>query len=169
MKINVPLQAGFLPDRYTKHADAANKVGTYPVVSFPIEFQEVPSEAASLAVTLLDPDSIPVCGFEYIHWVVANLDPQLTELPADASQSGAVAMTYGNNSLAGGLLHVTDQQLNRHYLGPTPPDQPHHYRLTVYALDQKLALPDGFWLNQLESKLPGHVLATATAILPVKN
>ncbi|USS89257.1 YbhB/YbcL family Raf kinase inhibitor-like protein [Fructilactobacillus cliffordii] len=169
MKINVPLQAGFLPDQFTKHADASDKIDQHPVVSFPIEFQDVPENAASLALTLIDPDSIPVCGFAYIHWVAANLDSSLTELPTDASQSGKIPMTLGNNSLAGGLLHVTDEQLNRHYIGPTPPDQPHDYHLTVFALDQKLDLPDGFWLNQLEKKMTGHVLAQATTVLPVRN
>ncbi|USS88389.1 YbhB/YbcL family Raf kinase inhibitor-like protein [Fructilactobacillus hinvesii] len=170
MKINVPLQACFLPDQYTKHAATTAKVDNkYPVVSFPIEFKDVPEQAQSLALTLIDPDSIPVCGFAYIHWVAANLDPRLTKLPENASQSGVVSMTFGNNSLAGGLLHVTDERLNRHYVGPTPPDQPHDYQLTVTALDQKLDLPDGFWLNQLEQQMTGHVLAQATAVLPVHN
>ncbi|WP_054690109.1 YbhB/YbcL family Raf kinase inhibitor-like protein [Fructilactobacillus florum] len=169
MKIQVPLSNGYLPDAYTKHASAKYQLHHHPITSFPITFEDVPKTAVSLALVLLDDDAIPVCGFTYIHWVAANLPATLTELPENASQSDIVAMTHGNNSLAGNLVQETDPRLFQHYLGPMPPDKEHQYQLTVYAVDQKLPLTDGFWLNQLYQQLEGHVLASASIKLPVKN
>ena len=42
MKISVPLQNGWLPDRYTKHANDSDKIDGRPYVSFPINIEEVP-------------------------------------------------------------------------------------------------------------------------------
>ncbi|CAM2815180.1 YbhB/YbcL family Raf kinase inhibitor-like protein [Fructilactobacillus fructivorans] len=169
MKINTPLQNGFLPDKYTKHAQPDEMLDGHPVISFPIKISDVPSDAKSLVVMLLDDDSIPVCGFTYIHWVAANIDPDVSEIPENASQDRSINMTLGKNSLAGGLVNVTNPKLNQHYVGPTPPDKPHDYQLHVYALDQKLNLSDGFWLNELKQKMSGHIVASAEQILPVKN
>lgn len=169
MKISVPLENGWLPDRYTKHASAADKIDGRPYISFPINLENVPDNAKSLALVMTDADAIPVCGFTYIHWVAANLDPKTTLIPENASHAELIPMTFGHNSLAGQLLNVQDPMVNEHYVGPTPPDQPHNYQLTMYALDQKLALQDGFWLNELEKSSKGHVLAQASVSLPVKN
>jgi phosphatidylethanolamine-binding protein (PEBP) family uncharacterized protein len=35
----------------------------------------------------------------------------------------------------------------------------------VYALDTKLPLTDGFWLNQLMDAMDGHILAEATQVV----
>ncbi|MDN4462159.1 YbhB/YbcL family Raf kinase inhibitor-like protein [Fructilactobacillus sanfranciscensis] len=169
MKISVPLQNGWLPDRYTKHANDSDKIDGRPYVSFPINIEEVPTNVQSLALVLTDDDAIPVCGFTYIHWVAANIDPKTTLIPENASHAELIPMTYGHNSLAGQLLDVQDPMVNEHYVGPTPPDKPHDYHLTLYALDQKLTLKNGFWLNELEAASTDHVLAEANAILPVKN
>lgn len=169
MKISIPLETGWLPDRYTKHASTADKIDGRPYVSFPIQIKDVPTKAQSLALVLTDADAIPVCGFTYIHWVAANLEPTTTLIPENASHAELIPMTYGHNSLAGQLLNVQDPMVNQHYVGPTPPDKPHNYQLTMYALDQKLDLQDGFWLNELEKASKGHVLAETNVSLPVKN
>lgn len=169
MKISVPLNNGWLPDRYTKHADSVAKIDGLPYISFPINIEGVPTKAKSLALVLTDDDAIPVCGFTYIHWVAANLDPNITIIPENASHEESISMTLGHNSLAGQLINVQDPIVNEHYVGPTPPDQPHNYHLTMYALDQKLNLKDGFWLNELKLASKGHVLAEANVSLPVKN
>nr|WP_297405972.1 hypothetical protein [uncultured Cetobacterium sp.] len=36
-----------------------------------------------------------------------------------------------------------------HYGGPAPPDKEHTYSITFYALDTKLELESGFYLNEL--------------------
>ncbi|GAA3606480.1 YbhB/YbcL family Raf kinase inhibitor-like protein [Secundilactobacillus similis] len=165
MKINVPTDNGFLPDIYGKFAPDDQKMGGNPVRSFPIQFSEVPANTATFAVTMIDHDAIPVGGFTWIHWVAANLPGTLTELPENASQSGAVAMTFGKNSNAGALVGGTNPLVTERYTGPLPPDQDHRYTITVYALDTKLPLTDGFWLNQLMDAMDGHILAKATQVV----
>lgn len=170
MKISVPLVQGLLPKKYGKFAPLDELMdGSNPTKSFPITIQDVPALTKSLALTFLDPDSIPVCGFEWIHWSAANIDPRITQIPEDASQHPLPQMIQGKNSFAGSLLGETNPQLNQTYHGPTPPSGIHQYELRVYALDQVLQLNDGFWLNELLHAMTGHVLAHQKLILPYRG
>ena len=47
------------------------------------------------------------------------------------------------------------------YGGPAPPDKPHTYITTVYALDYRPELDEGFSQDELLLAIDGHVLATA--------
>ncbi len=47
-----------------------------------------------------------------------------------------------------------------------PPDKTHYYTLTVYALDTKLDLKDGYWLNDFLRKMEGHIVDSATISVP---
>ena len=114
------------------------------------------------------PDSIPVCGFSWIHWSGANLPAEVLELPANASQQPPVAFLQGKNSTISSFIGETDPTIYEHYVGPTPPDQLHRYELRVYAVDQILPLTNGFWLNELQHALTGHILAHAKIILPYR-
>ena len=67
----------------------------------------------------------------------------------------------GVNSFASALQGY-DPQRNSCYGGMTPPDCPHTYELHVYALDTKLELEAGFYMNELYWKMQGHILAQAT-------
>ncbi|GAX06401.1 phosphatidylethanolamine-binding protein [Secundilactobacillus pentosiphilus] len=165
MQIKVPVQNGLLPDIYGKYAPEKYRINNGPVRSFPIEIKDTPAGTKTYAITMIDHDAIPVSGFTWIHWVAANLPGDLTTIPENASQSGEVAMTFGNNSSAGRLVHSQDQQTSQHYTGPVPPDKNHRYTVTVYALDDKLPLEDGFWLNELHDAMKGHVLAEATQVV----
>lgn len=165
MKISVPVKSGHLPDVYGKFAPESEKHNGAPVRSFPITIKDAPEETVTYAVTVLDHDAIPVGGFTWIHWVVANIDGSLTEIPDNASQSGDIAMTLGKNSTAGSLVGNADPQTNQHYVGPQPPDRDHRYTVTVYAIDEKLPLFDGFWLNQMMDAMHDHILAKASTIV----
>ena len=44
----------------------------------------------------------------------------------------------------------------------SPPDGPHIYELTIYALDCFLELSNGFYMNEMFRKMDGHVLESAT-------
>lgn len=169
MKINVNLSNGFLPDEYTLHCNDEDKKNGMPIKSFPIEIFDVPKKAQSLSLILLDDDSIPVCGFTYIHWVMANIDPTTSLIPEDQSQKAIIQATNGKNSLAGKLVNVTDKILNEHYIGPKPPSGIHDYQLEVIALDQQLDLNDGFWLNEMKHQMKDHILASAKMTLPTKH
>ena len=52
------------------------------------------------------------------------------------------------------------------YCGPQPPDKTHVYTLTVYALDCKLGLSEGYYLNEFRRAIEGHVLAKSVVELP---
>ncbi|CAH1855546.1 YbhB/YbcL family Raf kinase inhibitor-like protein [Convivina intestini] len=150
MKINVPLEKGYLADQYAKYAPATQKIDGYPSQSFPIEITNLPVDTRFLAWTLVDFDSIPVMGFTYIHWIAANYPVLGSEalIPANLAQEGE-NFTRGQNSLYSQYVDVDNPQIINNYIGPMPPDKDHNYTLTVYALKQALPLPDGFFLNEL--------------------
>lgn len=168
MKVQVPLTKGLLADKYSKYASPADILGDQPIVSFPIKITDAPKDAKSLALTLVDWDAIPVSGFMWIHWIAANISPDVTEIPENNSQKPKVPMFQGRNSTAGGLIGNNDPVTAWHYNGPTPPDKTHNYHLSVYALDTELPLKDGFWLNELQDAMRGHILETAEFVIPAR-
>ena len=159
MKVSIPLENGYLPDRHGKYAPADLMVDQHPCVSFPIEISEVPPEAQSLAVTFVDYDAIPVGGFCWIHWLACNIAPETTLIPDNASALESIPMVQGTNSdwspLAG--AHTNPAIIQR-YAGPFPPDQDHEYTLEVYALNTKLDLEEGYYLNEFRKAIRGHVI-----------
>ncbi|EEI70712.1 MAG: YbhB/YbcL family Raf kinase inhibitor-like protein [Lentilactobacillus hilgardii] len=169
MDIKVPLTKGFLPDKYAKHTAPANIANGSPIISFPIQITGVPKEAKSLALTLIDWDAVPVSGFPWIHWIAANISPDVLEIPEDNSRNLTVPMVQGRNSTAGGLVGNNDPDTAWHYNGPNPPDKVHNYHLSVFALDSELPLKNGFWLNELQDAMRGHILDTAEIVLPSQN
>lgn len=169
MQISVPLtDHGLLADRFGKYAPAADMVAGHPVRSFPIKVQDLPAGTRALALTLIDYDATPVSGFPWIHWLATNL-PATALIPENVSREpGALTLIQGNNSNAGALVHG-DPAIATGYVGPQPPNGVHDYLLTVYALDQPLALAPGYWLNEFYRAARGHVLATARLALPSRN
>lgn len=169
MKIQVPLEAGQLADRYSKYATMANQIDNIPVVSFPLHISEAPQGTKTFALTLLDWDAIPVSGFAWIHWIAANIPGDTVDIPADNSQNPLVSMVQGRNSTAGSLVGNKNPITAFRYNGPQPPNKIHNYRLMVFALDTSLELENGFWLNELQHQMRGHILDTAEFIIPARN
>ena len=98
MDVHVKLdENGYIPDAYAKHADAAGLYAGTPTRSFPFEVTGVPAGAATLAVVFYDVDSIPVCGFPWIHWCACDIPASATEFPADASNRRFGGMVQGKN------------------------------------------------------------------------
>ena len=159
MQVSIPLVNGYLPDRYGKYAPAEFKYQGTPNLSFPISISELPTDTVSIALVLVDYDAIPVAGFTWIHWAAANIPAHLTEIPEGASSNNSLTMIQGKNSNAGGLINSHDSQLSTRYTGPQPPDQDHTYTLYTFALDTKLPLTEGYWLNEFYQAIDGHVLA----------
>lgn len=170
MKIKVQLKDGLLPDKYTKHTSDNYQSKGRPFVSFPFQINEVPAGTKSLAFALTDLDSIPVCGFEWLHWIVAGVQPQTTLwIPENAGKTNPLNWTRGYNSLAGKLMNQKNNPLSLEYVGPTPPNGKHCYTLTVYALDTSLPLTDGFWYNELIHGMQGHIIEQSNINLPVNS
>lgn len=159
MEIKVKLENGLLPDKYGKYSDV--KIGGEPCVSMPISIENVPAGAKTLAVTFVDFDSKPLCGFAWTHWLAANIPADISEIPEDASQAEAFGMVQGATHFSG--------ELHCRYGGPMPPDKTHNYTLTLFALDCALELAEGFSLDELNRKMSGHILEKAEAILPSRS
>lgn len=87
-----------------------------------VSWHGAPAAARSFALTLFDPDAND--GKGWWHWLVVDIPAGTQSLAAGAGlPNGARALRndFGDNG----------------YGGPCPPpgDSPHHYVLTVYALD----------------------------------
>jgi len=138
---------GVIDDAYGMRGKDLDKDGI-PTLSLPFEIADAPEETVSYVLILADIDAETEEGNPWIHWIVANIPAELTELPAGASIDMAESMVQGENSF--GTVG---------YGGPTPPDQPHEYILNVYALDAMLPLEEGFNFMDLSLLVSGHILA----------
>lgn len=134
-----------------------------PNYSFHLAWEDLPAHTKSLALIFVDHDAIPVCGFTWIHWLVANIDPHLKELPENASVN--LNLLQGVNSWHSGIIpkeyHLTKEDAAQ-YGGCAPPDKEHLYTIELYALDTQLTLSHGFTMNELLKAMKGHVLDEAT-------
>lgn len=119
-------------------------------ISPDLSWSGVSPRTRSLAVTCYDPDAPTTVGF--VHWVLFNLDPKTTSLPAGAGGEGMAP--------PGAIEGSTDFGEN-HYGGMSPPqgDYPHRYEFRVFALDLKLAPNDRTTYAKLRFAIRGHVLA----------
>jgi Raf kinase inhibitor-like YbhB/YbcL family protein len=103
----------------------------------------VPTGTKGFALTMLDSDAPKAGGF--VHWIVLGIPPSMRQLTG----TPAPPATVGRNDF--GSLG---------YGGPCPPpgDPPHHYQITLTALDAKVAAHT--YAGFLQQRR-GHVLATA--------
>ena len=134
---------GTIGDQYGKRG--TQKSGKVPTLSLPIEIADAPDGTICFAVQMIDPDSSP----KWVHWLAANIET--ADLPENASISLAKSIVQGRNSFK-----------TSGYGGPTPPDRPHTYVITVYALDAKINLKANFSQSQFDNAIKGHVLAEAS-------
>jgi len=158
MKIKVNFNNNELPDKYGKYAGAENMYKDQPILSFPFTIVDAPADTQYFCFTLIDHDAIPVCGFSWIHWTVANVAVSCTDIPENYSQVDLGDKIQGTNSFASALMQETDPIITQRYVGPTPPDGDHNYTLTVYALSAAVNLREGFYLNELYRSMKGKVL-----------
>ena len=169
MKIEVKLNdKGYLPDKYTKHTSSDFRVDGKPAVSFPIELINLPQGTKTIALYMKDFDSVPVCGFVWIHWLAANIDANHTYIPENTSLKPEFDLIQGKNSNASKFLSGEVGPIIG-YTGPQPPTGVHKYSLTVYALDTKLDLKEGYWLNEFLEKAKNHILEKKSIVLPVHS
>ncbi|MBV9103731.1 MAG: YbhB/YbcL family Raf kinase inhibitor-like protein [Candidatus Eremiobacteraeota bacterium] len=122
-----------------------------------ISWRGAPAGTKSYAITMFDPDA--PTGHGFWHWVVFNVPASVHGL-----DSGAAART---ESLHGAIIGHADFGTSS-YGGPCPPpgDKPHHYVITVRALDVAL-VPGGTSSTtgpQLVAAVEGHVVAEGKLI-----
>lgn len=119
-----------------------------------------PAATQSFAVTLFDPDARKGQGFW--HWTMYDIPATATSLPENA---GAPASGLAP---AGSVQGPTSFGAPG-YGGPCPPqgDAPHHYQLTVYALDvASLDVPADATPAAVGQIMRAHALATAVLTVP---
>lgn len=111
----------------------------------PLSVESVPSGAESLTLVVDDPDAVEPAGEVWLHWLVWNIPPDRTEIPAGWEPTAAVT---GINDFG-----------NRGYDGPAPPDGEHTYRFKLYALDSTLDLPESATKREVGEAMQGGRLA----------
>jgi Raf kinase inhibitor-like YbhB/YbcL family protein len=116
----------------------------------PLAWSGVPEGTKSLALIVDDPDAPDPKAPKrvWVHWIVYNLSPDLTELAENADRAG----------LPAGVSRGLNDGRTTAYGGPCPPIGRHRYFHKLYALDTKLVLehPNK---SSLEVAMKGHVLA----------
>ena len=120
-----------------------------------LAWRGVPAGTRSLAVTIFDPDAR--AGHGWWHWGVFDLPPDLAGLPE------------GTGNPRRGLLPRGAEQARNDfgenaYDGPCPPPgPPHHYIITLYALDvARLAATPAIPAGRVAKTLATRTLARAT-------
>lgn len=103
----------------------------------PVSWSGVPDGTAELALLMDDPDA---GGF--VHWLVLGMDPDATEVPAEANQA---PNDFGRSR----------------YSGPCPPSGNHNYRLTLFALSAPLDLGPQPTRRQFRQAADAAAIATA--------
>lgn len=153
---------GYIQNKYGKYAHDNEKIQGVPTISLPIEWKDLPEGTKSLALVMQDYDAVPVCGFSWIHWLVADIEPQQGQLKENASREDKT-LIQGKNSLASKQINgLLPANLTDFYSGPQPPDKDHEYEITLYALDTKLNLKTGFRLNELIKAIRQHTMESAS-------
>lgn len=116
-------------------------------VSPPLEFAEVPDDAAELALLVEDPDAP---SGTFVHWVMWGIDPQQTTIGAGEVPEGA---SQGSNDFGG-----------EGYGGPCPPpgDEPHSYVFTVFALSEPVSLSAGASAADLRQEIETSTAASGS-------
>jgi len=127
-----------IPSKYTCDGQDINP---------PLEIEDIPEEAQSLVLVVDDPDA-PIGTF--LHWLVFNINPDVSLIEENSLPSGAV---QGRNGFG-----------KESYGGPCPPFGEHRYFFKIYALDKKLDLLSGSRLKEVEGAIQDHILDQAQLI-----
>lgn len=116
-------------------------------VSPPLNWQQPPQGAKSLALISDDPDA-PVRT--WVHWVMWNIPAQTVELPENIPTT---------KELPDGSKQGITSARSHGYHGPCPPSGTHRYYFRIYALDKMLGLPITSTKQNLLDAMKGHILA----------
>lgn len=114
----------------------------------PLTITGIPENAVSLALIMDDPDAMGAVGKVWVHWVLWNINPSVSEV--------------NENSIPSDCLEGETDFGEIGYGGPAPPDKEHTYIFKLYALDQKLDIKKGSTKKQLEEAMKNHILAETT-------
>ena len=124
-----------------------------------LSWSGAPAGAKSFALTCYDPDA--PTGSGWWHWVVFNIPASTTSLPNDAGN------LKKRKLMPKGAIQSRTDFGTPGYGGPCPPagDKPHHYQITVFAVDVDklpIAINDKASAASVGFDLHFHTLAKAT-------
>ena len=138
---------GTIPSKYTCQGSDT---------SVPLQFSGVPSGTQSLVLIVDDPDAPDPKApkMTWVHWILYNIPPTVTNLPEGAGQKA---------NPQGAKDGINDWNKTG-YGGPCPPIGRHRYFHKLYALD--IVLPDlgKPRKGSLEKAMEGHILEKAELI-----
>jgi len=117
-------------------------------ISPPLKISGLPQETKSLALIMDDPDAIGAVGKVWVHWLIWNIEPSITEILESSTPSGSVEGKTDFGEIG--------------YGGPAPPDKRHTYIFKLYALKSKIDLPKGSTKDQLEQAIKDKILSKFT-------
>ena len=125
----------------------------------PLTISGIPKGTESLALIMDDPDAMGAVGKGWVHWVLCNFNPTITEIAEDfRRQTYKILMGKKDIGITEGITDFNEFG----YGGPAPPDKRHTYVFKLYALDSKLDLPDGSTKADVEKAMEGHILEETT-------
>jgi Raf kinase inhibitor-like YbhB/YbcL family protein len=109
-------------------------------VNPPLQFSDIPQGTKTLALLVDDPDAP---GGTWVHWVVFNIDPKVSNLAENSKPAGTEGTTsFGNTG----------------YGGPCPTSGTHRYFFKLYALDTRLNLSATTNKKAVENAMQGHII-----------
>jgi len=133
---------GRIPDRFTCEGDDVNPR---------LDITNLPQEAKTWALVVDDPDSITPEG-PWVHWLIWNVDAQSVH-------------SLGENTVPPKSIQGKNSAGKIGWGGPCPPpSQTHNYRFMLFALNDRLNLPQGSDKFQLQKAMEGKILAQAELI-----
>ena len=131
----------------------------------PLSWSGAPAGTVSLALIADDPENE---SGTWVHWVLYNIPPDVTELPEGVPSTTDV--------LPDGTMQGLNDFRRIGYGGPCPPPnirgwgqdlkgdlntKPHKYYFKLYALDSEVGLDAGATKEELLDAMDGHMLAEA--------
>ena len=110
-----------------------------------------PGGTKSLALIVDDPDAPDPAAprMTWVHWVLYDIPPSASALPAGVQAS----------ALPAGTREGSNDYKQTGYRGPCPPVGRHRYFHKLYALDVSLGDKGPLTKPELEKLMQGHVLA----------
>ncbi len=147
-------EGGTIPEKYAEKN----------LVSPPLNWEDVPKGTKSFALSMTDPDVPEAFQFPrvLVHWMAYNIPATVKALPEGASPG---KMPAGAKELNSDGVAFKMPGVGRGYFGPWPPDAPHRYVFTLYALKvESLDIPpEADYIEFVKAVLP-QTIATATLI-----
>jgi Raf kinase inhibitor-like YbhB/YbcL family protein len=110
----------------------------------PLKIENIPENTKSLVLIMDDPDALPAVGKIWVHWIIWNILPNITEIPENSIPIDSVEGLTDFGKIG--------------YGGPSPPDKEHTYFFKLYAINKKLDLIEGTSKNDIENAIKENII-----------